>query len=451
MLLRCGPASQGLTGAKSLRRQADAKGTECLSAIIPVHSYTSLLVKAGIIVYFKVNRLFEYKLHHLLFWAIYHYCWWTIAMGNPVKSAVAIFGSFFFIKYIFYVVASTVCVCLNLYVLMPRYLEKGKIAAYVTWLSACILTMSALIVPGYYLTAAAMGQSVRQVFQLRDDPFVQLFFTNAFPAMLASMTLGMSIKLTNKWIQTRRRQQLLEKEKLESELKFLKYQFNPHFLFNTINSIFFLIHKNPDKASASLAKFSELLRHQLYECNDMQIDLAKEISYLENFIQLQRLRQNDDVAVSFRMKRRQADNLGIAPFILMTFVENAFKHVSTHADKPNWINIDLQIHRQELNFSISNSCSPDAVAPNGVHPGSFNGRHTVSSNGSGDLNGTYPGPYPGDPAKPGGIGLSNVRRRLDLLYDGQYRLNIQNNNSSFDVDLQLQLSLKSKICSTVLS
>jgi len=354
-------------------------------------------------------------------------------MGNPVKAAVAIFGSLFFIKYIFYVVASTTCVCLNLYVLMPRYLEKSKIAAYVTWLSACILTMSALIVPGYYLTAAAMGQSVRQVFQLGRDPFVQLFFGNAFPATMASMTLGMSIKLTNKWIQTRRRQQLLEKEKLESELKFLKYQFNPHFLFNTINSIFFLIHKNPDKASSSLAKFSELLRHQLYECNDRQIALAKEISYLENFIQLQRLRQNDDVAVSFQLKHGQANDLDIAPFILMTFVENAFKHVSTHADKPNWINIDLQIHRQELSFSISNSCSSKPMPSNGKHDSGVNGG------------------LAGGPSEPGGIGLSNVRRRLDLLYAGQYRLNIQNNNSSFDVDLQLQLSLKSKICSTVLS
>ena len=357
-------------------------------------------------------------------------------MGNPVKAAIAIFGSVFFIKYIFYVVASTACVCFNLYVLMPRYLEKGKIAAYVIWLSACILATSALIIPGYYLTAAVMGQSVRQAFQLNQDPVVHLFFGNTFPAMLASMTLGMSIKLTNNWIQTRRRQQLLEKEKLESELKFLKYQFNPHFLFNTINSIFFLIHKNPDKASASLAKFSELLRHQLYECNDRQIALVKEISYLENFIQLQRLRQNDNVEVSFQLKHRQTDNLNIAPFILMTFVENAFKHVSTHGDKPNWINIDLQIHGQELSFSISNSCSPETGLTDGAHPGGLKDVYPGGLNGasSGSLNGASLG------AEPGGIGLVNVRRRLDLLYAGQYRLNIQNNDSSFDVDLQLQLS-----------
>ena len=370
-----------------------------------------------------MHRLIKYRLHHLLFWALYNYCWWTIAVGNPLKAANAIFLSLFFIKYIFYVIFQTLAGCFNLYFLMPHYLEKNRVGVYIVWLAIVIIATSILITPAYYLTAAAMGQSVQQLFHLKEDVFINLFFTNTFPSTLASITLGMSIKLTNNWIQARRRQQLLEKEKLESELKFLKYQFNPHFLFNTINSIFFLIHKNPDKASASLAKFSELLRHQLYECNDMQIALTKEIAYLENFIQLQRLRQNDNVEVSFQLIDQHTENLGIAPFILMTFVENAFKHVSTHADKPNWIRIRLQIRQRQLNFSISNSSSP---APASGFP--IPGVPAAS-------------PAPGAPLNaPGGIGLNNVRRRLDLLYTGLYRLDIQNNISSFDVDLQLQLS-----------
>lgn len=328
-------------------------------------------------------------------------------MGNPVKSAGTIFLSPLFLKYIFYVAASTLSVAFNLYVLMPRYLEKNKIVEYIIGLSLTILASSCMIIPGYYLAAAAMHSTVEKVFQFTGEPFIHLFFANTFPSTLASMTLGMSIKLTNDWIQTRRRQQLLEKEQLESELKFLKYQFNPHFLFNTINSIFFLIHKNPDKASASLAKFSELLRHQLYECNDQQIVLTKEIAYLENFIQLQRLRQNDNVDISFILNDRQAERLDIAPFILMTFVENAFKHVSTHNDKPNWIKIDLQLQGQQLSFAVSNSKSPD--------------------------------PDHNSITEPGGIGLNNVRRRLDLQYAGRYHLDIQDSPGIFDVKLQLQL------------
>lgn len=399
-----------------------------------------------------MHWLIKYKFHHLLFWALYQYCWWTIAIGNPLKAANTIFLSLFFIKYIFYVVIQTLAVCFNLYFLMPRYLERNRVGAYIVWLSVTIIITSVLITPAYYLTAAAMGQSVQQLFQVKENALIHLFFTNTFPSTLASITLGMSIKLTNNWIQTRRRQQVLEREKLESELKFLKYQFNPHFLFNTINSIFFLIHKNPDKASASLAKFSELLRHQLYECNDMQIALVKEIAYLENFIQLQRLRQNDNVEVSFQLKDQHTDNLGIAPFILMTFVENAFKHVSTHSDKPNWIKIHLQVQQRQLTFSISNSSSPangspaaplatgspGLATPSNGHPGATPSDSTAPpARGPGSPGLATPG---GALDEPGGIGLYNVRRRLDLLYAGLYRLDIQNNNSSFDVDLQLQLS-----------
>jgi LytS/YehU family sensor histidine kinase len=221
------------------------------------------------------------------------------------------------------------------------------------------------------------------------------------------MTLAMSIKLTKNWIQAARKQQVMEKEKLETELKFLKYQFNPHFLFNSINSIFFLIHKNPDMASDSLAKFSGLLRYQLYECNDQQISLDKEITYLKNFIELEKLRQNNNVEVIFEVEQPGTEYLGIAPFILMTFVENAFKHVSKHSNAPNWISIKLKTIDQQLQLLITNSTSPDEA------------NEAV----------TY-----------GGIGLKNVQRRLDLVYPGQYELNIQHTDNCFEVKLQLKLS-----------
>ncbi|UFH56160.1 sensor histidine kinase [Spirosoma sp. KNUC1025] len=224
---------------------------------------------------------------------------------------------------------------------------------------------------------------------------------------MASVTLGMSIKLTKNWIQSRQRQQLLEKEKLETELSFLKNQFNPHFLFNTINSIFFLIHKNPDMASASLAKFSELLRYQLYECNDQKIPLSKEIAYLENFIELEKLRQNSNVKVTTDIQQHYVEHLGIAPFIVMTFVENAFKHISRHSDRPNWITIKLVVAGRQLTLWVANSTTQETVNE-AVHYG--------------------------------GIGLGNVQRRLDLLYSGCYELDIQQKKDQFDVNLTLTLS-----------
>src|SRR5205814_2985676 len=134
----------------------------------------------------------------------------------------------------------------------------------------------------------------------------------------ASITLGMSVKLAKNWIQTKRREQLLEKEKLETELKFLKSQLNPHFLFNSINSIFVLIHKNPDMASESLAKFSDLLRYQLYECNEQQIPFEQELSYLENYIELQELREDHDrICLEIAIAPYATGNYRIAPFVLI--------------------------------------------------------------------------------------------------------------------------------------
>lgn len=220
------------------------------------------------------------------------------------------------------------------------------------------------------------------------------------------MTLAMSIYLTKNWIQTRQHQQLLETEKLETELKFLRHQFNPHFLFNTINSIFFLIHKNPNQASASLANFSELLRYQLYECNDPQIPLNKGIAYLENFIDLKKLRQNRNVTVTMAIETVYTPQVAIAPFILMPFVENAFKHVSKYSDRPNWITIHLQVEGAYLRFVVANSFALDT---------------------------TY------EFIHYGGIGLSNVQRRLDLLYPARYQLRIQPEVDQFRITLEIGL------------
>jgi two-component system, LytTR family, sensor kinase len=349
---------------------------------------------------------FRYKLHHLLFWALYGYIWWIFYDGDAVGNFRAIFTTPMALKFSAYLAGQMFAVCFNLYVLIPRFLEKNKLAVYTACLLATVFITTALVVfVAYYGTAYLSGLTIHQKWG-DDFSFFRQYWSTTFPSVVAAVTLGMSIKLTKNWIQAKQRQQALEKEKLETELTFLKNQFNPHFLFNTINSIFFLIHKNPDKASDSLAKFSELLRYQLYECNDRQIPLTSEVAYMENFVGLEKLRQNDNVSVSLLLNQPSPASLGIAPFVLMTFVENAFKHVSKHTDRDNWIRINLDMNQRELNFCIANSASGEPAAE-AVH-------------------------YRG-------IGLKNVRRRLDLIYPGQYDLDIQNGPGSFDVRLRLQL------------
>lgn len=357
------------------------------------------------------------KLYHIPFWFAYHYLWWVVAMGNPWKAAHSILFSPYAVKFAFYVVLQAVAVYFNLYYLIPEYLEKGRLKSYIGYLAITLLATALAIVSGYYVSAWLAHQSVETLFGRGANCFFY-FFGEAMPSTLASTTLAMSIKLTKNWIRTEQRQQLLEKEKLQTELQFLKYQFNPHFLFNSINSIFFLIHKNPDAASSSLAKFSELLRHHLYECNDELVPLDREIAYLHNFIALEKLRQNAGVTVITDIPDELPPGASIAPFILMTFVENAFKHVSKENDQNNRIEIRLQLETTMLEFEISNSSSP-LPTRQAVHYG--------------------------------GIGLKNVQRRLDLMYPGRHDLAIRHHDSLFQVNLRIELTAPHALTAAQLS
>ncbi|HEY8931391.1 MAG TPA: histidine kinase [Mucilaginibacter sp.] len=355
------------------------------------------------------NWFIRYKLYHIPFWMLYNYLLWALYIGSFYEAAHEQYFSTFWAKCLFYTIFPAFAVYFNLYFLVPRYLQKGRYGWYFLFITLLIIASSFLIVPGYYVTAWLSGSNAQKMFGVTNN--LESWFNSArgepVKSTLAALTLGMSIKLTKNWLETQKRQRDLEKEKLETELKFLRYQLNPHFLFNSINSIFFLIHKNPDMASASLAKFSDLLRHQLYEGNDQLIPLEKEIAYLENFIELERLRQNPDLMTTFNLDGAAASGLGIAPFILMTFVENAFKHISKHKDRPNWIRMGLATSGQSLKMTIANSRSDDD-SQQVVHYG--------------------------------GIGLQNVKRRLDLLYPEGHCLDIRQTSEEFNVVLELQLA-----------
>ena len=352
------------------------------------------------------NWFFKYKLYHLPLWFLYHWMWWSIGDGDPLKVISDMLTSPLILKFGFYFVFQAIGVYFNLYFLIPRFLDKGQYLQYVLLVILTVVTTASLIVPGYYASAWLAGKAVDDVFYATTPHYLYFFKANSLPSSMASMTLAMSVKLTKKWIATRKRERLLEKEKIETELKFLKSQFNPHFLFNTINSIFVLIHKDPEKASASLVKFSDLLRYQLYECNEHQIPLNQEITYLTNFIELEKLRQEKNVFVELDIASELPGDFSIAPFILMPFVENAFKHVS-HSRQCNRINIKLHADQGQLYFNVVNSISSQDIASQ-------------------------------DMIKRSGIGLKNVQRRLQLLYEAKHELNIRKEADEFCVSLRLQ-------------
>ena len=354
------------------------------------------------------NWFFKYKLYHLPFWFIYHWMWWSLVSGDAWGALSNMLFSPYSVKFVFYFIFQAAGVYFNLYFLIPRFLEKGRYVQYVFLVMLTIIGIAALIVPGYYATAWLAGKSVNDMFGVDPENYMHFFKTNSLPSSVASMTLAMSVKLTKKWLQTQQRERMLEKEKIETELKFLKSQFNPHFLFNTINSIFVLINKDPRIASESLAKFSDLLRYQLYECNEQKIPLSQELTYLQNFIELEKLRQEQHLILTMQIEPPLYKDFEIAPFILMPFIENAFKHVSRGKQQSNHIKMQLHTGHRQLYFEITNSISA----------GDNSSTNIIQHNG---------------------IGLKNVQRRLELLYPDKYALTIKREEDQFLVSLQVLL------------
>ncbi len=354
-----------------------------------------------------LNWFYKYKIYHLVFWMVYHFAWWSISVGDPVQAIDNILFSPYTTKFVFYVVFQALAVYFNLYYLIPKYLITGRYRTYLFALFLTIMITASFIVSGYYLTPVITGLPFEELFKNPTSAYWDLFKSNALSSTIASMTLAMSIKLGKNWIETRKREQELEKEKIETELKFLRSQFNPHFLFNTINSIFVLIHKNPDKASDSLAKFSDLLRYQLYECNASKISVEQELNYLNNFIELGSLRLDNSVRCDFNLPQATNNQLDIAPFILMPFIENAFKHVSQTHLQDNWISIHIIINGSSLYMEVSNSVAQ-----------AHNNTDVIKSNG---------------------IGLVNVKRRLALIYPDLHVLEISKELDRYKLCLQIQL------------
>lgn len=341
------------------------------------------------------NRFFKNRwLYHSVFWISYNTFWHVIYSDHffSWKS--------FFITLIFGVCHISASYTNNYY-LMPKYFATKRYAPYLFLLTLNILFFSLILgIALYYAFTAFAPKAIEALYN------THYIFGATIGSTSSTVALVMIIKMVKQKWQTEQVNQRLEKDQLQTELKFLKSQLNPHFLFNALNSIYFLIKKDPEAAADSLAKFSEMLRYQLYDCNDNRIALQQEVNFLKNFIQLSQLRKNRlQVKVDFDSS---INGEQIAPLLLIPFVENAFKHVSAFKDQENWIEIKLQLQNQQLQLQVENSIE--------------NVLTTVTQQDS-----------------QGGIGLANVKRRLALTYPNAHHLNTQKDKHKFKVDLSIDL------------
>ncbi len=278
--------------------------------------------------------------------------------------------------------------------LMPKLYIRNKKALFYTYSLAFIALIS--------LIETYLDFTLFDLFNIQtQESFSGLFSTNAIIHLIYSLA-GFFYIFRKEYKKAEQSRQQLLAESYQSELKYLKAQLNPHFLFNGINSVYHLIGKNNDLAKETLLQFSELLRYQLYE-NSSHIRLEKELDYVLQYIKIEETRKGEDIHLQYNIEFENGTKK-IAPLLLIPFIENAFKHCSHHVDESkNIIQITILERENVLTLEVLNS---------------FHEKTNTSD---------------------GGIGLTNVKRRLSLLYPEQYRLDIKTEQSIFNVQLSINL------------
>jgi sensor histidine kinase YesM len=284
------------------------------------------------------------------------------------------------------------------YLLIPRLLYKKKYGLFVLVFVVMILTSSILKM---YIIGEILGRP--DLFRLNSHTLKTRLYDNIIPHFFLVIA-GAAVKLIFDFLKMQQRVTEIAKEKAETELNFLKSQINPHFLFNSLNSVYFLIHKDNPAARQALHKFSDMLRYQLYEMNGEKIPIEKEITYLKDYMDLQQLRKDDRFEVRFDCSPDVKGFL-IEPLLLIPFVENAFKHISNKDDSTNFVTVKMSRQNGSFAFEVENSRDP------GI-------KNTEQA---------------------GGIGLNNVKRRLELLYPQKHELSINDTPNVYKIDLKLNV------------
>lgn len=333
----------------------------------------------------------KYKILHVIFWIWAFVGDLHVHRPNHALDNRDIFDSAVII------LSEMVCVYFVVYYLMPKILYHGKYLRFTMLVFITVLCISFITIflnSTYVFITENRFINSYQLLIMYTSRVVDTLVMSAYFFALYTIQDRYSVEQTNRQ---------LEKERLETELNYLKAQINPHFLFNAINSIYVLIEEDKKLASQTLLKFSGLLRYQLYDCVDNHMLLSRELEFLNDYIDLEILRNGDDLNVSFN-KDFEPGNGKIAPFILIPFVENAFKHRSHH-DKGNYVNVSAKIMNGLFEFSVSNTYDMNTVIDH----------------------------------ENGGIGLQNVQRRLELLYPKTHTMHMEKTNGVYNVNLKIEL------------
>jgi len=341
-----------------------------------------------------------------------HIAYWIVVLLVDVSSSKYSDGpkrsySFEFVSDFVYEISYIIAAYGLAYFVIPQFFYRKKY----------FLSVTAFIVLSYFTSVLGRIITVKideplegrlpKAFEtypeiLTDIP--KLLYVYFFQIMAAAF-IFVFFKMFKDQIEIQKRALTLEKEKAETELKILKNQLNPHFLFNTLNNIYSLSFTSSPATSESIARLADILDHMLYRCNAQHVPLSAEIALIKNYIELEKIRYDHRLRIKFDTCIDH--EIVIAPLILLSLVENAFKHGASDDTGTPVIDIDLRVNERDFSFNISNTV---AAQKNSMVPA------------SGER-----------------IGLNNLRRQLDLVYGPEYSLDASRQGDHFNVCLTIAL------------
>jgi hypothetical protein len=344
--------------------------------------------------YWELNHPVLRVFQHLAFWVLSFFVFlYIFKTGAKPENVDYVYTLLFQLSFI-------PAVYINIELLLPKLGNRKRILFYLFSLAAIIAFFawinynffddwSAKVFPDYFFIS---------YFSFRE---VILFF-------VVYIIITLLLKLSKSWfLVSWLQKELLEKEKqkTEVELKALKAQINPHFFFNTLNSIYSMALDKDERLPGTVLQLSDLMRYFLYESKDNFVPLEKELAVADNYIALQKIRSGEQLSIEIS-KQGEVNGQKIAPLLLITFLENAFKHGAKGSSGNTFIKLDIKVEKNKLNFTVENN------------------KGLIDEVNTGDHN---------------GLGLENVKRQLELLYPGKHLLNIKNQSDRFVVALQLSL------------
>ncbi|CAM3108261.1 histidine kinase [Chryseobacterium flavum] len=354
--------------------------------------YSLLTLKETLVIDFLLES--RYRIHRhvtfLLFFFLLLYCsrFWNGYSG---------IYPYYILAFVYTVLI--IMVYINIYFLVPKFFFKEK---YITYLILLVMMgVLGLNIIGYGFKTFFAEYKIEEVHREGGKNGIYEGIIMCIPIILTTTT----VKLFQKWIRDNRKINELHNLTLNMELNALRNQINPHFLFNMLNNVKALIRTNPEKASVVIVKLSEFLRYQLYENGEEKTQLSSEIDFLSNFLNLEKIRREHfSFDIFTDNDKRILNTIFIPPNLFTTFVENAVKHSVDLSDKDSYVKIEIKVENRQLHFMCVNSRNP---------------AYKVSDK------------------KNSGLGLTNIKRRLELLYGDTFELQMISGSNEYTVHLKI--------------